>query len=415
MDGDRFAAVTEDGYVYLLSGNGSVLWRSGLGAPGISVDLSENGELVVAGGEDKANLFDGEGNTTWKGGRDVGDLRDAAIASDGSAIIVGSADHNVYSFDRFGNIRWVFDAGASVQAVGISRYGESVAAVTSAGDVIMLRSDGTPVWRAELGRYIGGVDFLGDGVVVRARSGVHLLEGGEIVWSEYFGSEIVAIDADDWSRAIAVMTANGEIHVLDETGRKRWKHALRQVGNSVALSRHGGVLVATGKSISYLSPPDLRPPVIKIVNPSNGSTVSGVVSIDAVADEPLGRLRVLIDGNFACESLPCSWDTGAWALGPHRITMRAEDTSGNAAEASIEVNVAEEIIPEVGELKEKIEEAVGGVEISPEEIAPRILRKRRMVLDISPLALLLAAMILVVAAVYLRGGKRKGYHWKRRR
>ncbi len=412
-DGNYFTAVTSDGSVYLLASDGSMLWRSNLGEPGTDVDISGGGEFVVAAGENKFNLFDREGEALLMEGKPLGDIRGVDIASDGSMMVAGSSDHNVYSFDKQGNTIWAFDAGASVQSVSISDDGANIALGTSSGNILLLRRNGSLVWRVELGRYVGNVDFLDDEVVVRAGRGItHLLAGGEIVWTEYFAPEIVAIDANGYGRAIAVMTSDGELHVLSENGGKLWEYSLAG-GNSVAISWDNSVLAAAGNNVIRISPPDLRPPAIEFLSPANGSTVSGVVSIDVRAGESLSAARALVDGNLACASLPCAWDTATTAKGLHRITVIAEDESGNVAEASIEVRT-ETTVPGVGIVTEKLAEAVGGAETTAEDFAPRILRKRRFVLETSPLTLVLVGMILFIGIVYLRGGGR-GYHWKGRR
>lgn len=91
---------------------------------------------------------------------------------------------------------------------------------------------------------------------------------------------------------------------------------------------------------------DTTPPVVAISAPSGGATVGGHVSVSGTATDAggLAGVSVSVDGGLPQPATgTSSWtdgvDTTSLADGTHTITARAIDTSGNAATASVSVEV----------------------------------------------------------------------------
>jgi hypothetical protein len=93
---------------------------------------------------------------------------------------------------------------------------------------------------------------------------------------------------------------------------------------------------------------DTIAPTVAITNPTNGSTVSGTVTVSATAQDntKVARLSLLIDGREVAvsygNSLSYSWDTVTKGKGRKQatsstITARAQDPAGNSASASATV------------------------------------------------------------------------------
>ncbi len=99
-------------------------------------------------------------------------------------------------------------------------------------------------------------------------------------------------------------------------------------------------------TVTVGAPPDTTPPVVSITAPTNGSTVSGVVTISANATDNVAVTQVefLVNGvSLATDSAaPYSavWDTSLVADGTYVLTARASDPSGNVGtSAPISVSV----------------------------------------------------------------------------
>jgi chitodextrinase len=92
--------------------------------------------------------------------------------------------------------------------------------------------------------------------------------------------------------------------------------------------------------------PDTTPPTVSITGPAAGATVSGTVSVVAsVSDDvAVGSVEFWIDGvNRATDATApysYSWDTTAGGDGSHTILVKAFDSSGNSASASITVTAS---------------------------------------------------------------------------
>ena len=91
---------------------------------------------------------------------------------------------------------------------------------------------------------------------------------------------------------------------------------------------------------------DTTPPSVTIAAPLAGSTVSGIVSVSGTASDnaQLARVEVSLDGGaYRLAQGTATWsfalDTAAVPSGSHTISARATDGSGNAAVASVSVNV----------------------------------------------------------------------------
>lgn len=92
---------------------------------------------------------------------------------------------------------------------------------------------------------------------------------------------------------------------------------------------------------------DTTPPTVQVTAPASGATVSGVVTISAVAsdDVQVADVQFTLDGaplGNALSAVPydLTWDTTSSADGVHTLLAAARDWAGNVATATAEVIVA---------------------------------------------------------------------------
>ena len=104
-------------------------------------------------------------------------------------------------------------------------------------------------------------------------------------------------------------------------------------------------------NVSNVSGSDITNPTVNISSPSNGSTVSGTVSITANASDNAGLnvVRFSINGNLvhSDNSSPYSysWNTSSASAGVHVLTATAVDAAGNSSTHEIEVTVNTTVLP----------------------------------------------------------------------
>lgn len=86
-------------------------------------------------------------------------------------------------------------------------------------------------------------------------------------------------------------------------------------------------------------------PYIAVTNPTDGSTVSGTVTIEADAEDDKGIKSVdfyidnVLKHTDKDEPYTCDWDTSTYTYGSHTIKVKAIDTSDQTAVDNITVNV----------------------------------------------------------------------------
>jgi hypothetical protein len=90
---------------------------------------------------------------------------------------------------------------------------------------------------------------------------------------------------------------------------------------------------------------DITAPVVDILSPAAGASVSGNVTVSASATDNVGvvEARLMIDGSVVSvdTSAPYNfdWDTFSWNNGDHSLRVRAVDAAGNYADDVITVTV----------------------------------------------------------------------------
>lgn len=412
--GEYIAAGVEDGYVYFLNKSGSLLWKYKADYPVLSVAVSPRGEYVVAGDKFKIYLLDSSGNASWQ--KLIGDaVRDVAISEH---IATGSATEYVYLFDKNGSELWKYRTDGSVFGVAISA--QSVAAGTSNGSVYLLNNSKLQ-WKYNIRRYISDIAIFEKKVIAGSRF-IHLIENGREAWMYPSKSEISGVDISKDGN-ITASSVDGTIYYLSSDGRLLWSYDTNKTARDVAISADSGyVATAAGDSVYFMASPKLVLPTVNITKPLHQEKVSGIVTINASITF-FDRVAVLIDGNYACASLPCSWDTSASPEGKHTITVKVTDAKGNVGESSVEVVVERKPVPSPPPTiiinESKIEEKISNVTAAINESKKEVLTKTKEIekrLDFSFIKsyLLIGAIFIGVVLILKIRKREKKYRWKGR-
>jgi chitodextrinase len=120
----------------------------------------------------------------------------------------------------------------------------------------------------------------------------------------------------------------------------------------------GGVTDAVGNplvaDVSWLfttTPPDTTLPTVTFLAPANGANVSGTVTLSADASDNIGidHVDFLVNGTVVgtVSSAPytVNWNSTTLLNGAVTVTAHAVDTSGNSADASINLTIANDVTP----------------------------------------------------------------------
>ncbi|RRQ21549.1 S8 family serine peptidase [Thiohalobacter thiocyanaticus] len=238
-------------------------------------------------------------------GLNPGGLESALKAS---AVDLGEAGYDVF----YGHGR--VDAAAAVQAAMDGVVDDS----TPPSVVFASPADGSMV----SGQVAVDIDASDDGGVDR----VELLVNGAVVGTDSTAPYGFSWDSTTVSDGAATLVAR----------------AHDMAGN---IGKHG-IEVDVSNNSATGDPGDSMNPVVEILEPADGSRVSGMVKIQVRASDnkALSRISIAIDGSVACMSntspLKCNWNTRKAGQGLHTIQATAIDSSANSSTDSVTVEVA---------------------------------------------------------------------------
>lgn len=224
------------------------------------------------------------------------------------AVDLGGAGHDIhYGYGRV-------DAAAAVQAA----MAEVIEDTSPPNVVFASPADGSMV----SGQVAVDIDASDDSGIDR----VELLVNGAVV-----GTDGAAPYGFGWDSATVSDGAAAFVARAYDTAGNVGRHAIEvDVSNSAATD----------------GPGDSMSPVVEILEPVDGSRVSGMVRIQVRAfdNKALSQISVAIDGSIACVSntspLKCNWNTRNAAQGLHSIQATAIDSSDNSSTDSVSVEVA---------------------------------------------------------------------------
>lgn len=152
-------------------------------------------------------------------------LNDIAIPSDGTSIVVGSENGNIYFIDKDGQEIWRYNVGDSIQDVDISQEGGYITA-TSGRNVYFLDKSGALVWSNELRGKTKSTSVSSEGnyVAVSTDKTVYIFsKDGGLVWEREFawGVEKMAMSSDGYY--IVVSTFQKNFYLFNETKDRMWE------------------------------------------------------------------------------------------------------------------------------------------------------------------------------------------------
>lgn len=167
------------------------------------------------------------------------------------------------------------------------------------------------------------------------------------------GTVPVAVSAsDNISVSLVELYVGGSLLAADTTTPYSfsWDSKTRANGATtlVAKAYDAAGNVASSNTVSVnisntaTSTADSTPPVVAIVNPGNGATVSGTVGVNVSASDnvALSNVSLYIDGALVASSngaLSYSWNSRKAKAGSHSIQAVARDMAGNSATKVIQV------------------------------------------------------------------------------
>jgi WD40 repeat protein len=217
------------GEVCLFNRTDSVpLWNYTIGEWVLSVDISANGEYIVAGGLDnKVYLFNRTSSTPLWSYKTEGDVGTVKISSDGQYIIAGCTDR-IYLFNNTSSIPvWNYSTGTAYFSISASSNGQYIV--------------------------VGGI-WDGNVYLFNKTSNIPLW-----TYSRQEFSKKVAISSD--GRCTVIGHYQGIVSLLDSTSRTiLWNYRVGPYIGGLTMSTDGKCVLAECEDIIYLIPTSYKPP-----------------------------------------------------------------------------------------------------------------------------------------------------------
>jgi outer membrane protein assembly factor BamB len=298
--------------LYLLAGDGSLLWQRFFDSPVGAVAWTHRfvAGLAVGSEDGQVLLLDPQdGAERWSYAFDR--AAQAVSVSEGlPGIVVGLGDGRVARLDDQGRLLWEQDIGRFVSWLAVADVdhdGHDDVIARSGDNVFRLQAgDGAVVWRTDTSAERIIEATLGDGVVVATDQRVYQLDAsGAEAWS-YPLDEVASVvytarlDGEQGPVEVAVGTVKGGVYVLDKDGQLLWQGKGRERINALhAVDLNGdgrqellagmedGVVQAYGLAVNQI--PWLSAPR---VTPVGGGYVYSVQVRDAEGDDVQVALEI---------------------------------------------------------------------------------------------------------------------------
>ncbi len=127
--------------------------------------IAGDGSTVIAGGYNQIASYSPDGTLNWRREITREPIIDMHCSFDCSAIIVAGQDKEVVAVDRYGTIRWSYEIGQWVHAVGVSRDASVIAAGGIDRTIYVLDRSGSLITRRSTDAIIqpGSIAVSSDG------------------------------------------------------------------------------------------------------------------------------------------------------------------------------------------------------------------------------------------------------------
>ena len=104
--------------------------------------FTADSSTIILSGENRVSSYTSTGSQNWVKEITKDAIIDMACSDDGSTIVLGSQDGNIWVLNKDGHVQWTYPAGSWVNSVGVSRDGSVIAAGALDGTVYTLDKDG---------------------------------------------------------------------------------------------------------------------------------------------------------------------------------------------------------------------------------------------------------------------------------
>jgi WD40 repeat protein len=159
-DGEQTIAVAESG-LYSYNRTGNLTWWNERG--GEKVALSDDNTVLATIRGNTVSVFHAGGSEKWHNNLFHGECLSFAFSGDGSTVVIGSNDNNVYVIDGTGEPLWTFDTRMWAYRVAVSSDGSKIASGSMNKDIYLFDRQGNVIWNYRVDGAVKSVALTKDG------------------------------------------------------------------------------------------------------------------------------------------------------------------------------------------------------------------------------------------------------------
>jgi len=344
--GERIAASSRGGSIYLFDGKGNLLNKYVLGHDITAISLSGNGLYLVAKSRDLFYLF-GEDLILLGKYRMKDWIEDICLSEEGEFIACVTRDNYLYLLNNKGELLWQYRLLSRPKAIAIDASGRSVA-VASKGYISFLDGQGRLVSKYEADEEIKSIALSdsGENIIGASRNWLYSLsKDGELLWKKLIDDEVKAVSLSGDSKYISLGSVTGNVYLFTQQGELLWKYGIGNCVWGVALTRDGEYLAVApwdscvyfletkrpkqifpllkahlSRAYDYLNKGQFEDAIIEFqqalsVDPENSEAIEGIEKVRVLRMELAGKVP-LIEPTPVPERVIAPTPTPEEAIGP---------------------------------------------------------------------------------------------------
>ncbi|MDK2781130.1 MAG: eukaryotic-like serine/threonine-protein kinase [Archaeoglobi archaeon] len=244
----------EKTHIYLLDGNGSVVWRKEIEKESWGVDITADGKVAAGSYAGKLYVWNLEGELLWSVNLPVEEpIREVRFSHSGTYLAYGPTEEGRGYFAlcdaETGEKLWSYRTGDHVRRIVFTEDDEYVVVSSTDGFTYLFTIDGRLLWKRFHGGYVPFVLEASheNNMIVVGGKGLELYAydfQGELLWKHEMPEVVLCGDATPDLSRIAVVVQN-TLYFISRDGEILWKRPISPPGhNALAITPDGNYIVA---------------------------------------------------------------------------------------------------------------------------------------------------------------------------
>lgn len=223
-DGRLVAAGSSDQKLYLLTGQGEVLWDCNIGSIVYNVSMTSDGQYIAVSADDQGiYLFNNEGEFLWN--EQIDSVRGVSLSADGNYLAAVQAmkgwEQKISLYKNNGSEtkkEWTHKTEDYMWGAAVSPDGSYIVAGSSDGNIYFLNSKGKLLWTYQTKGYVWGVTASSDGKLVVAGSSdghIYLFNiSGGLLWDYKTSGDVMEVSISSDGSYIAAASLDMNIYLF---------------------------------------------------------------------------------------------------------------------------------------------------------------------------------------------------------